>query len=261
MALFALALLPTPTHASHSWGSYHWGRTSNPFTLKLGDNLAGSWKPYLGTTSYDWTLSSVLNTTVQASTKGADCAPTSGRVEVCNADYGATGWLGVAQIWAYADSHIAQGTAKQNDYYFSQPKYNTSAWKNLVMCQEVGHTFGLGHQDEVFDNANLGSCMDYTSDPDGTLKNQLNNEHPNQHDYDQLDKKIYRHRDSRNTYDTTTVALPADVANARLNTRAEWGRLVKGSADRGVGIYERTFPGGEKIVTFVIWADPGHAHP
>lgn len=35
----------------------------------------------------------------------------------------------------------------------------------LVTCQEVGHTFGLDHRDENFDNGNLGTCMDYTNDP------------------------------------------------------------------------------------------------
>ncbi len=47
------------------------------------------------------------------------------------------------------------------------------------MCQEVGHTLGLDHQDEVFDNPNLETCMDYTNDPS-------TNQHPNAHDYDQL---------------------------------------------------------------------------
>ena len=28
--------------ANHSWGNYHWARTANPFTLKLGDNVSGS---------------------------------------------------------------------------------------------------------------------------------------------------------------------------------------------------------------------------
>src|SRR3990167_937294 len=65
------------------------------------------------------------------------------------------------------------------------------------MCQEVGHIFGLNHQDENFGNENLGTCMDYTSDPSGTLADpdQLSNEHPNQHDYDQLGI-IYSHFDS-----------------------------------------------------------------
>jgi hypothetical protein len=40
------------------------------------------------------------------------------------------------------------------------------------MCQEVGHTFGLDHQDENFNNTNLGTCMDYTNDPS-------TNQHPN----------------------------------------------------------------------------------
>jgi hypothetical protein len=51
------------------------------------------------------------------------------------------------------------------------------------MCQEVGHTFRLDHQDEKFNNVNLGTCMDYTSDPDGSLNGELSNLHPNAHDY------------------------------------------------------------------------------
>ena len=46
-------------------------------------------------------------------------------------------------------------------------QYNTPAYRRFVTCQELGHDFGLDHQDEVFDNPNLGSCMDYTNDPDG----------------------------------------------------------------------------------------------
>ena len=48
------------------------------------------------------------------------------------------------------------------------------------------------HQDEGFDNANLGTCMDYTNDPDGTIYGQLNNEKPNEHDYDMM-TEIYAH--------------------------------------------------------------------
>ena len=27
--------------ATHSWGGYHWARTANPFTLKVGQSLPG----------------------------------------------------------------------------------------------------------------------------------------------------------------------------------------------------------------------------
>ena len=45
--------------ATHSWGNYHWGRTANPFTLKLGDNVSNAWDSFLGTTSSD--LGDALN--------------------------------------------------------------------------------------------------------------------------------------------------------------------------------------------------------
>src|SRR6187401_2877596 len=70
------------------------------------------------------------------------CKPTLGRVEVCNSKYGNNGWLGIAQIWA-SGNHITQGTTKLNDTYFSTSRYNTTAWRNLVSCQEVGHDVGL----------------------------------------------------------------------------------------------------------------------
>src|SRR3989344_2379931 len=100
-ALFSLAFLTTIVKANHSWGGYHWARTSNPFTLKLGDNLSSSWDPYLATTSSDWSQSTVLDTTiVSGGTNPRNCRASSGRVEVCNSKYGNNGWLGLAQIWA-----------------------------------------------------------------------------------------------------------------------------------------------------------------
>jgi hypothetical protein len=248
--MFALVAFPTSASAHHSWGKYHWARTSNPFTLKLGNNLSSGWSTYLTTASSDWSVSTVLDTTIVAgSTTGSTCAPTSGRVEVCNANYGATGWLGVAQIWTTRGAHIVQGTSKMNDYYFNQAQYNTAPWHRLVMCQEVAHTFGLDHQDENFNNPNLGTCMDYTSDPDGPPSN----EHPNQHDYDQL-VKIYSHLDS---FTTLGAALPngapAGFANADMHAQENWGEKVNDAADGHSSLYVRDFGNGYKVFTFVIW--------
>ena len=218
-----LVAAAAPANADHAWGNYHWARKANPFTLKLGDNVSSKWDSYLATTSSDWSQSSVLDTTiVTGGTNPRNCRPTSGRVEVCNARYGSTGWLGVAQIWL-SGSHITQGIAKLNDTYFDTATYNTPAWRNLVMCQEVAHAFGLDHQDENFDNPNLGSCMDYTSDPDGPPSN----EHPNAHDFEQLET-IYGHTDS-----TTTVGQSTNKSN------------------RSVRIH-RTGP-RTAVVTFIFW--------
>jgi hypothetical protein len=235
--------------ADHSWGGYHWARTSNPFTLQLADNVAGTWDDHLREASGDWSASSVLNTAiVNGNAKNAkNCRPTAGRVEVCNAKYGNNGWLGVAQIWI-SGSHITQGVAKMNDTYFDTPTYNTWSWRQLVMCQEVAHAFGLDHQDEDFSNENLGTCMDYTSDPVG-------NERPNGHDFDELED-IYAHLDS-----TTTLA--GDDApgggkgrgNKNLEAPTEWGKAVREDARGRTSLYERDFGGGKKLLTFVFWAE------
>ena len=245
-----LAAFPLSASANHSWGSYHWARTSNPFTLKLGDNVTSAWDAYLVGASNDWSVSSVLNTTIVAgSTTGRKCRPTAGRVEVCNASYGNNGWLGLASIWA-SGNHITQGTAKMNDSYFNQAQYNTPAWRRLVMCQEVAHTFGLDHQDEGFGAPNLGTCMDYTNDPDGGGAYGPSNEHPNAHDYEQLET-IYAHLDS-----TSTVgAAPPGFANADMHAVENWGEKVHESADGRSALYMRDFGNGYKIFTFVFWAE------
>lgn len=245
-AVVAVVMMPAAAGASHSWGGYHWARTANPFALKLGDNVSSTWDPYLTTTSSDWSVSNVLDTTVVAgATNPKPCKATNGQVQVCNAAYGSTGWLGVAQIWV-SGLHITQGTVKVNDTYFATATYNTPGWRNLVMCQEVGHTVGLDHQDENFNNTNLGTCMDYTSNPYGPP----DNEHPNTHDYDELGI-IYSHLDGF----TTLNATSSPSARGGFDTPGEWGRRVAGSDDpRSVAVHERDLGHGQRLVTFVIWA-------
>lgn len=234
--------------ADHAWGTYHWARTSNPFTLMLGDNVSSKWDAHLATTSGDWSQSVVLDTTIVAGrTMPKNCRATAGRVEVCSERYGRTGWLGIAQIWI-SGSHIMQGIVKVNDTYFNTTTYNTPAWRNLVMCQEVGHTLGLDHQDEDFDNAPLGTCMDYSSDPEP-------NQHPNVHDYEQLET-IYAHLDSTTTVGSAaaTSAAPPAMGQLPLDTPAQWGRLVRRGNGGRTAVYELDFGRGFKVRTYVIWA-------
>lgn len=241
--LVATAALGTFAYASHSWGPYHWARTANPFTVKLGDNVSSAWDAYLGETSSDWSLSSVLDTTVVAGSGAKNCRPTNGRVEVCSRKYGFNGWLGVASIWISGD-HITQGTVKLNDSYFTAATYNTPSWRRLVICQEVGHTFGLDHQDENFSNPNIGTCMDYTSNPAGPLSN----EHPNTHDYEQLEA-IYSHLDS-----TTTVANTI-ASKGNHNGADEWGKSIRKDGKGKPSLHELDLGNGEKVFTFIVWAE------
>jgi len=248
--ILALAAFPASVSANHSWGDYHWARTSNPFTLKVGDNVNSAWDSYLNEAISDWNPSTVLDLTkVAGSTTGRRCRPTSGRIEVCNAKYGNNGWLGIAQIWI-SGSHITQATTKVNDTYFSTPTYNTPAWRRLVMCQEIAHDFGLDHQDEGFGAPNLGTCMDYTNDPDGGGAYGPSNEHPNAHDFEQVET-IYAHLDST----TTVSSMPSGFANADVHAVENWGEKVHESANGRSALYVRDFGKGFKIFTHVFWAE------
>ncbi len=247
--LVAVAGFASVALANHSWGGYHWARTANPFTVKLGSNVTAVWSAALAGASADWSVSDVLDApVVQGQANPKNCRPTAGRVEVCNSKYGNNGWLGIAQIWA-SGTHITQGTVKLNDTYFNTAQYNTPAWRSMVACQEIGHTFGLDHQDEAFDNLNLGTCMDYTNDPsrnDGAG----NNLHPNAHDYEELDL-IYAHLDA-----TTTIrSSVSGNSKADFDASDDLGKELHRSANGRSSLFERDLGNGRKIFSFVIWAN------
>lgn len=226
------------TSDSHAWGNYHWARTSNPFHVKLGDNVTSAWDSYLVDANADWNASSVLNTSIVAGQSNKRCRPTAGRGEVCNGSYGQNGWLGLAQIWL-SGGHISQGTAKMNDTYFNMAAYNTPAERRHVMCQEVGHIFGLGHQDES--GASLKTCMDYAQD-------STYSQHPNAHDYQMLESIYNSHLDSSNT----SYLMPRDIARVNMSNRSEWGQLV--ASNHHADTYVRDFGNGHMVYTFVYAA-------
>jgi hypothetical protein len=257
LASFAVAVLAASASANHSWGKYHWARTSNPFTVALGDNT--NWD--LATASGDWTASTVLDAPVVGSNKNPfSCEPTLGRVEVCNADYGATGWLGVAQIWIYrGGSHIAQGTVELNDYYFGRSSYayNNSAEQLHVVCQEVGHTFGLDHQSETGES--LNTCMDYYHNTSST---DTLSTHPNQGDYDEL-RCIYdpavAHQKLSSGGHTCRGTGHYDSFDSAGASPSSFFPGVAPSFSPGAQVAESKFvdhlPNGALLVTWVTWAN------
>lgn len=254
--LFVMAL-PTTSFASHSWGNppYHWARTSNPLVLKLGNNTNTSWTDRLKQTSSDWSTpasagapSSPLTTlVVTGQTTSTTCSAVRGTTQVCNRAYGSTGWLGVARIWL-SGGHIIQGTAKVNDTYFNLSTYNNVNEKQHVMCQEVAHTFGLGHTST--NGSSQNTCMDYFSNTGKNATSTLSTK-PNSHDFEEL-TEIYWHSDSINTA-TSSAALAAAAAVVSDDPNS-WGELKSQSPNHQNSIYERSF-NGIKILTHVYWTD------
>jgi len=246
-ASLVLSIIPASVSADHAWGDYHWSRDASPLALRLGDAVAPVWSQYLSRASTDWSESSVLDTTiVNSNVRPRKCSASSDKINVCSERYGSNGWLGVARIWI-SGPHIYQGTVKLNDSYFapSTSPYNSSRWRSLVMCQEIGHTFGLDHQDEDFDNAPLGTCMDYSNTPGPA------DESPNAHDYAELES-IYSHTDES----APTVKKPRGRKNGGSGRdQGLWGRQVAVGHGGRTSVHVLELGRGEKIVTFVTWAE------
>lgn len=263
VVLGALAggLSSTTASAAHAWGPYHWAATSLPFSLPIGDSLTtADWKAHLATTIANWNSptafgasSTPINSVIVVGQAGKRCAMVAGTTQVCNGGYGNNGWLGLATINIVNGQHITQGSAKLNDSYFGTTKYNNPNQRLHVMCQEVAHTFGLGHQSE--NGSSLNTCMDYFSNTGVNATSSLSTT-PNKHDFDQLNL-IYSHADS-----STTVASTPKLASRGVDISddpSSWGQLMSQSANGRSSIYERFNADGSKTVTHVYWTEEAAA--
>ena len=260
----ASTTISTAALATHSWGGYHWARTTPQFTLKLGDNLTSAdWKSHLSQSSGNWNAgNSAVLTAIVAGSSNKRCSMVTGTTQVCNGTYGNNGWLGLASINLTGGTHITQGSAKMNDTYFNTATYNNPNEREHVMCQEIAHTFGLDHQST--DGSSQNSCMDYFSNTGANATSTLSTK-PNQHDFDELNI-IYAHLDSS----TTIAAIAAAAVQAALNGHGSsvadvtddansWGQLVSQSANGRSSTYERHNADGSKTVTHVYWTNEAAA--
>lgn len=267
VAAAATTLLAGPAAADHAWNNYHWSKGTGQLTVPVGDNVDSRWDVYLdqamaggpridGSNGDGWNASSVIESPLVAGgTTAKRCRAAAGRIEVCNARYGRTGWLGIASI-SISGGHITSGITKLNDTYFDTASYNKPEWRMLVTCQEIGHDYGLGHTDETFDNPNDGTCMDYTNAPAGGGSYGPSNEYLNAHDFEQLEI-IYAH-----SHQTTTDfgerkpggGKPATPPGLEIgDTPAAWGRAIGVDGQGRPNLFEKA-DSGRKIITHVFWA-------
>ena len=241
-----LILAAVPAFANHGWSSYHWSRSCGtcPATIQIIDTTTvtnTNWPDHLAKSVFGdpsnpntanrggWNDSVVLDLSIVKGTSGKKCNAVAGKVVVCNNTYGRNGWLGLAQIWL-SGGHISQGTTKVNDTYFAGGAYPNTE-KRHVMCQEVGHDFGLGHTSE--NGTSQNTCMDYyanQSDSDWTSTG------PNSHDFAQLETQ--HHWGTANAKvelfgDATANALriPAFVEGIELEHPWQWGTPIEFGPD------------------------------
>ena len=248
------------------WGTYHWNTCT--VDVMVETVLDDIWSPLFNNALDDWNQAANIQLRmrdpIEEYSSGAArwCFPQFGRMRVCNYMYGATGWLGVAQIWINSSGHITSGVVMLNDSYFQLQQFDTDEWRAMVMCQEIGHLIGLGHWDVNF-ATNCPSCMDYSNDPFGE---------PDPRDLDLLDTIYDNHCERRRLREhVDDHSNPSEHADDHPNPSEhaddhptppeeetmdddDWGHLVESNSHSST--YE-TEPDehGNQMVTEVLWAE------
>ncbi len=196
-ASFALGI-STAAQADHQWRNYHWPREGvDPLKIIVADNHVASapynprelplpnWHEILADVIADWAAGyGGVDEGWSGEHFGTIDSGLSldGNVKSFNDDYGNTGWLGIASVWIAKGKHITRGRSRVNDYYVTLAGYDgfdqIEEWR-AVLCQEIGHTFGLAHTDPAGEFL-TDSCMN-------TYDRPLRYESPNGHDTEMLD--------------------------------------------------------------------------
>jgi len=133
--------------------------------LTLRNALDDTWQDEFEYAVADWQESDALVLTAEKVEVDHDCGRVDGVMVVCNANFGATGWVGINEN-EIKRGVIVSSVAKMNEYYLLNAEYDH---RRYTMCHELGHGFGLPHTDENPYNENLGNCLDYTDDPEENL--------------------------------------------------------------------------------------------
>ena len=126
------------------------------------NSLSPSLQPLLASTVRTWEYGSPLHPAIAVDLKTEatyGCPRSMDAIRVCDNDYGKTGWAGFEVAVSNNDGFIQMSLVRINTHYL---KSTNLVYNRYVMCHELGHAFGLDHQDENFNNENVGSCMDYT---------------------------------------------------------------------------------------------------
>lgn len=175
IAVVAVLTLVATASADHSWNGYHW--PSDNLGPTVVDKTSG---PLFDITSAvaEWRNLATPIAPQMASSGSGDVTVVVKRM---NAN-----WLGVARISVDSAGHIQAGKVELNRLYLNSLTFDE--WDHVV-CQELGHIWGLDHN---FDGSSGGS-------PDDTCMNSSLHlgefTAPNVHDAEQLNA-IYGHTDA-----------------------------------------------------------------
>lgn len=185
---------------NHSWNDYHWG----DLTPTVTDNTrAAMWSGQTELYVNHW---AGLGTPIQPQ------MTTSKKAEVAVVEGFSNDWLGLAQIYLQ-NGHIVKGKVSLNTTLLSDSAYAPEAAAH-VLCQELGHIWGLDHNRDALDTC-MNDCVTQPTYVEWmACLNTPAGEFTNDHDTEEL-LSIYGHTDTVEDAGTSSPGGPD--CNAKPN--------------------------------------------
>ena len=103
--------------------------------LTLQNALDDTWQDAFDAAVDDWSESEALVLTKERVAVDHTCKRVDGVMVVCNANFGATGWVGINEN-SIMRGVIVSSVAKMNEYYLRNAN---DAHRQFTMCHELGH--------------------------------------------------------------------------------------------------------------------------
>jgi hypothetical protein len=103
--------------------------------LTLQNALDDTWQTEFDMAVADWQESDALQLTAERVAVDYNCGQVDGVMVVCNANFGATGWVGINEN-SIMRGVIVSSVAKMNEYYLRNADFDH---RRFTMCHEIGH--------------------------------------------------------------------------------------------------------------------------
>ena len=104
--------------------------------LTLQNALDETWQREFDYAVEDWKESDAIELTVESVEVDHTCKGVDKVVVVCNANFGDTGWVGLAENMVLPSGVIVSSIVKMNEYYLRNADFDH---RRLTMCHEIGH--------------------------------------------------------------------------------------------------------------------------
>jgi hypothetical protein len=118
-----------------TWGNDHVDAENGGLHLTLQNALDDTWQSEFELAVADWKESDALQLTTERVAVDYNCGMVDGVLVVCNANFGATGWVGINEN-SIMRGVIVSSVAKMNEYYLRNAEFDH---RRFTMCHEIGH--------------------------------------------------------------------------------------------------------------------------